>query len=93
MTELMDSVANLGVLVVIAVIFIYDHLSTSKKTEQIQQNNNELLKQQLLLLENQSKTLDILLENTEKNYKKDIEIERKIDCIKEKANIVKKGGF
>ncbi|MCL2355184.1 MAG: hypothetical protein FWC68_04890 [Oscillospiraceae bacterium] len=90
--ELISGISNYTVLIVIAGMFLYEHFTVSKKTQEIQKQNSELLKEMKNTNVNTAKALEILQENQRHMINVTERIEEKIDCVKEKANISKKGG-
>ena len=90
MMELIESVGNIGVLAIIAGVFIFEHITTNKKTLLLHEQNTELLKEMKSSNDNTAKALEIIQENQKHTINVTERIETKIDCIKEKADITKK---
>ena len=87
--EIVDKIGNFGILVVIAGIFLYEHFTSNKKTQTMMEQNSEMLKEMKNTNENTAKALEIIQENQAHTIKITEGIDKKIDCIKEKANISK----
>ena len=95
--EIINGVANLGILVVIAGFFLHDHYVSSKKMAALMESNNQILASNTAMLkelqkanENTAKSLEIIQQNQDNYIGMTERIEKKIDCIKEKADIIKK---
>lgn len=92
MIEIIDLIGSNGILIVIAGIFIYDHITTNKKVQKTLDQNAEMLKSIDQTSANTAKSLELLqattVENrslTQENKRIVTDIETKVDCIKRKA--------
>ena len=90
MAEIIKGVGEYGILVMIAVLFLYEHFATNKKMLETQNQNANILKEMQVTNQNTSKALEIIQTNQKHNIVVTERIEKKIDCIKEKAEIIKK---
>ena len=87
--EAMEAIGNYGILIVIAGLFLYEHISVNKKTKAIQEQNTGLLKEMQETNKNTAKALEILKENQSHMIVVTERIEYKIDT----ANNFAKGEF
>ena len=85
MVEMINAIAQLGVLVVIAGIFLYQSVVSNQKMAETLKVISESNKNISNSNENISKTLDRLTGWQEESLENGREILRKVDCIKIKA--------
>lgn len=83
MEEIIKLIMNYGTGIAVIALFIIDWWKNKNKINETLQQNSKMLEEMKVSNENTSKALDILLAT-------DSRIEKKIDCIKEKADITKK---
>lgn len=88
--DILQAIGNFGILVVIAGMFLYEHFTSDKHTQEIQKHNAEMLEEMKNTNNNTAKALEIIKQNQDYTINITERIEKKIDCIKVKANIVKK---
>lgn len=84
-------VANYSLLIVIAVIYIWDNITNKTKTKELEEKNNEILQQNSACLKevaksntNIAKSLEILEKNTTDTNRKVAEIDKNVLIIKSK---------
>ena len=85
MIEVITQIGNLGILVVIAGVFLYDHLNTNKKVREALEQNTKFLEGIQDTNANITLTLALLKDSMEENKRISGSIEAKVDCIKRKA--------
>lgn len=88
---IINLVANYSLLIVIAVIYIWDSITNKTKTKELEEKNNKILQQNAECLKevaksntNIAKSLEILQENTADMSKKVSEIDKNVLIIKSK---------
>ncbi len=87
MVELTESIANFGVLVVIAAVFLYDHVVTNRKMQESINQTNKFLENQEDSNKNISASLDLLNKSINENYSISGRIEDKVNQINNRSGI------